>query len=418
MCVRRGSREAIANIRLALVLAPVAAALLLGAGFRARAEEPQPPSDTSDAADVARNLASLQAMAAGDEEAALLDRMIGQMIMVGFSGSSERDKGVAVVRDELAAGTIGGVVLYPENIGRPRQLRNLTAFLANAKSELVPLIAVDQEGGQVQRLTRRNGNIYFPSARDVAARSRLKTPDGALHLYEAMGREIARAGINVNFGPVLDLNVNPRNPVIGSRKRSYGTDPVTVTNLARAFIVAHREANVVTAAKHFPGHGSSLTDSHKVLADISKSWREKEIKPYQALAHDGMLDMVMVGHLYHPTFSDGPGVPASLSARAVRALRNWIHFDGVVVSDDLEMGAVARSFSLEERVIMAVNAGTDLLVYSNVNTGDPDIGTRIHAIIAQAVQDGRIKRARIEEAYGRILLLKRRLMQHDLAGKW
>ncbi len=131
-----------------------------------------------------------------------------------------------------------------------------------------------------------------------------------------------------------------------------------------------------------------------------------------------MLDMVMVGHLYHPTFSDGPGVPASLSGRAVRALRGWIGFDGVVVSDDLEMGAVARAYSLEERVIMAVNAGTDLLVYSNVKTRDSDMGARIHAIIAQAVKDGRIKRARIEEAYGRILLLKRRLMQHDLAGKW
>jgi beta-N-acetylhexosaminidase len=399
-----------------LLLMLLAAALLLGA--RARAEEAQAPSDASDGTDIARDLASLQAMAAGDDEAALLDRMIGQMIMVGFPGAGERDKGVAAGRDELAAGTIGGVVLYPENIGRPRQLRNLTAFLANAKSELVPLIAVDQEGGQVQRLTRRNGNIYFPSARDVAVRPWFKTHDGALHLYEAMGRELARAGINVNFGPVLDLNVNPRNPVIGKRKRSYGADPTTVTNLARAFIAGHREANVVTAAKHFPGHGSSLTDSHKVLADISRSWREKEIKPYQALAHDGMLDMVMVGHLYHPTFSDGPGVPASLSARAVRALRNWIHFDGVVASDDLEMSAVARSFSLEERVIMAVNAGIDLLVYSNVNTRDPEIGARIHGIIAQAVKDGRIKRARIEEAYGRILLLKRRLMQHDLSGKW
>ncbi len=418
MCVRRGSRQAIATVGLALILAPVAAVLLLGAGFRAWAGEAQAASEASDAADVARNLASLQAMAAGDEEAALLDRMIGQMIMVGFTGNSERDKGVAAVRDELARGTIGGVVLYPDNIGRPRQLRNLTAFLANANSELVPLIAVDQEGGQVQRLTRRNGNIYFPSARDVATRPQLKTHDGALHLYEAMGREIARAGINVNFGPVLDLNVNPQNPVIGRRNRSYGTDPTTVSNFARAFIAGHREANVVTAAKHFPGHGSSLTDSHKVLADISRSWREKEITPYVKLAHDGMLDMVMVGHLYHPTFSDGPGVPASLSARSVRALRNWIHFDGVVVSDDLEMAAVARAFSLEERVIMAVNAGIDLLVYSNVKTGDRDIGTRIHGIIAQAVKDGRIKRARIEEAYGRMLLLKRRLMQHDLSGKW
>jgi len=126
------------------------------------------------------------------------------------------------------------------------------------------------------------------------------------------------------------------------------------------------------------------------------------------------------GHLYHPRFSDGEGVPASLSERAIRALRayGYIGFKGVVVSDDMEMSAVRKSYSREDRVVMAINAGTDLLVFSNVKTRDPELGVKIHAIIADAVRDGRIPRARIEEAYGRILLLKRRLMQHDLAGKW
>ena len=397
----------------------VVAALLLGTGPRAGAAETSSADEASDAGEIAGSLASLRAMAAAADEE-LLDRMIGQMIMVGFGGDDERDRGVAAVRDQLAQGTIGGVVLYPENIRGARQLRNLTALLANAKSDLVPLIAVDQEGGTVQRLTRRNGYAYFPSARDVANKRTLKTPDGALHLYEAMARELAHAGINVNFGPVVDLNVNPKNPVIGRRKRSFGSDPKVVTDLARAFITAHRKANVVTAAKHFPGHGSSSTDSHKVLADISKSWREKEIEPYVALAHQGLLDMVMVGHLYHPRFSDGPNVPASLSARAVGALRakGWIGFNGVVVSDDMEMGAVRKSYSLEQRVVMAINAGTDLIVSSNVKARDPALGPRIHAIIAAAVRDKRIPRARIEAAYGRMLLLKRRLMQHDLAGVW
>jgi beta-N-acetylhexosaminidase len=131
------------------------------------------------------------------------------------------------------------------------------------------------------------------------------------------------------------------------------------------------------------------------------------------------LDMVMVGHLYHPRFSDGDRLPASLSASAVHALRadGYIGFKGVVVSDDMGMGAVRERYSLEDRVIKAINAGIDLLVFSNVKSRDPDLGIKLHAMIAQAVRDGRIPRARIEAAYGRIVELKLRLMQHDLAGK-
>ena len=106
----------------------------------------------------------------------------------------------------------------------------------------------------------------------------------------------------------------PANPVIGQRERSFGADPNTVTALARAFITAHRDADIVTVAKHFPGHGSSHADSHKGFADVSMSWKEIELEPYRALAKDGLLDAVMIGHLYHPRFSDGAKLPASLSA--------------------------------------------------------------------------------------------------------
>ena len=361
--------------------------------------------------------------AAGDSEPPppadpRLDAMIGQMIMVGFLGETEHDAGVKAVRDQLANGTIGGVVLYPENIGAPKELRDLTAFLRNAKSSMVPFIAVDQEGGTVQRLTRRNGHHYFPSAYSVGRNPSYAVGDSAEKLYAAMAEELAYAGFNLNFGPVVDLNLNPNNPVIGQRDRSFSADPNTVTALARAFILAHRAADIVTVAKHFPGHGSSHVDSHKGLPDISQSWREIELEPYRTLAKEDLLDAVMIGHLYHPTFSDGAKLPASLSGRAVRALRDKsIGFDGVVVSDDLEMGAVREAYSLEERVIKAVNAGTDLLVFSNVQSKDVELGPKIHAIIADAVRDGRISRIRIEAAYGEITALKRRLMAHDLSGE-
>jgi beta-N-acetylhexosaminidase len=357
---------------------------------------------------------------APEAEAKLLEAMIGQMIMVGFLGDNERDAGVMAVRDQLANGVIGGVVLYPENIGSPEGLRALTAFLRNAKTWPPPFIAVDQEGGLVQRLTRQNGHHYFPSARSVGRNPSYASAESAERLYASMAEELAHAGFNLNFGPVVDLNLNPSNPVIGQRDRSFGADPKIVTTLARAFITAHRAADIVTVAKHFPGHGSSHMDSHKALADISSSWEEIELDPYRALAKEGMLDGVMIGHLYHPRFSDGAKLPASLSSKAVRALRNkdWIGFDGVVFSDDMEMGAVAHDYSFDERIIKAINAGTDLLVFSNVKTRDIELGPKIHAVIADAVRDGRISRTRVEQAYGKIKLLKRRLAERDLSGKW
>jgi beta-N-acetylhexosaminidase len=231
-----------------------------------------------------------------------------------------------------------------------------------------------------------------------------------------MAEELAQAGVNLNFGPVVDLNSYPGNPVIARRKRSFGADPKAVAALARAFITAHREANVVTAAKHFPGHGSNRSDSHKVLADISQSWRESELEPYRLLARDGLLDMVMVGAplssaLQRRRRCAGVSVGAGDRGAPGRRLYRLQGRRG-----QRRHGDERKSYSREDRVVMAINAGTDLLVFSNVKTRDPELGVKIHAIIADAVRDGRIPR--IEEAYGRILLLKRRLMQHDLAGKW
>jgi len=345
--------------------------------------------------------------------------MIGQMIMVGFPGDDEKDLGVITVRDQLAKGIVGGVVLFPENIASPPQLKNLIAYLRNARSPR-PFIAVDQEGGKVQRLNRWNGHTWFPSAQSVGRDPSFAVPDAARRLYDKMAIELAEAGFNMNFGPVVDLNLNPSNPVIGGRGRSFGADPDTVTALATAFIEAHRAANVVTVAKHFPGHGSSRVDSHKALADVSQTWREVELEPYRRLAKAGLLDAVMVGHLYHPRFSDMEKLPASLSAKAVRALRNksWIDFNGVVISDDMEMGAVRGHFTLEEIVVKAINAGTDIVVFSNVEAGNPELGAKVHGAIVAAVCDGRISRRRVEQAYGKIVLLKRRLQQKDLSGRW
>ena len=241
---------------------------------------------------------------------------------------------------QLDKDTIGGVVLYPENIGRPKELRGLTAFLRNANPRPCPSSGSIRKGAWCNG-SPTDGHSYFPSAFSVGRNPSFASPASAETLCDH-GGGLAEAGFNLNFGPVVDLNLNPWNPVIGQRDRSFGADPNTVTMLARAFITAHRAADIVTVAKHFPGHGSSHVDSHKALADVSETWKEIELEPYRNLAKEGMLDAVMIGHLYHPRFSDGEKLPASLSRRAVEALRaSYIGFDGVVVSDDMEMGAVS-----------------------------------------------------------------------------
>lgn len=349
-----------------------------------------------------------------------LDRMVGQMIMVGFPGHDENDDGVKAVRAQLNKGTIGGVVLFPENITSPKQVKHLIAFLRNAHWDPRPFIAVDQEGGKVQRLNPGNGFKWFPSAADVARNPSFASPENTEKLYGEMAAELADVGFNMNLGPVVDLNTNPRNPVIGARGRSFSDDPATVTSLAASFIKAHRAANIVTVAKHFPGHGSSAVDSHKALADVSETWREVELEPYRRLAEDGLLDAVMVGHLYHPRFSDTEALPASLSVKAIRALRNehWLDFDGVIISDDMEMGAVRHDFTPEELAVKAIRAGTDIVIFSNVQSSESALGIKTHDALVKAVCDGRLSRVRIEQAYGKIMLLKRRLEQKDLAGKW
>jgi beta-N-acetylhexosaminidase len=336
-----------------------------------------------------------------------IERMIGQMIVTGLVGTDASDPGVVAVRKQLENGVIGGVLLFEHNVRSPQQVRALNDSIRSAGGDTVPLIALDQEGGAVQRLTPSSGYVGFPSPAQVAAGIGPDPGGRALSLYRDMAAELKAAGFNVNFGPLVDLNTNPDNPIIGSIGRSFGADPGEVRKYAGIFNLAHQQANILTAAKHFPGHGSSRTDSHAGFTDISASWHPRELDPFLDLADD--IDMVMIGHLYHPRFSDGPGIPASLSMRAVRSLRNDIGFKGVIVSDDMEMGAL-RTFSFADRVVRAIAAGTDLLIFANRVAPADDLGLRVHKAILCAVRSGTIARSRVERAYQRILRMKRTLV--------
>ena len=389
---------------------------------RSDASEPPPASERRVAALPSETAAAPPAVPAKapdrQDVSPALNKMIGQMLLIGFRGQTPSDPGVRRVADQLKAGKAGGVIFMSRNIESPQQVRNLTRlFAAAAKDQPTLFIGVDQEGGYVQRLARSKGFNTHPSAERLGARN---DPQGAYSTYRKLALELRDYGFNLNFGPVVDLNVNPANPVIGRLKRSFGTDPDHVASFAKAFVFAHNETGVLTVAKHFPGHGSSETDSHDELVDISKSWSEAELRPYRKLIEANAIDMIMTGHLYHPSLSDGQGVPVSLSRRGIHTvLRESLNFDGVVITDDLDMRGVRESRTFEDAVISAAAAGNDILLITNANGYMPDLPGRAAAAIRNGLDEGRLSVAQIEESYQRVLKLKEELsrLQRTATGR-
>lgn len=339
--------------------------------------------------------------------AVTLAEMAGQMVVVGFEGDDVGDASVRKVTEDLAEGRIGGVMFLKKNVKSLEAAEAMNAAF-RAASPIVPFITVDQEGGAVERLTKSVGFKEVPNARTVAANN---SPEAAEAIYAEMAKGIADVGFTVNFGPVADLERNPNNQVIAKFGRAFGKDAETVIAYDRAFIEAHRAEGVLTSLKHFPGHGSSTADSHEGFVDITKTWSEDELEPYRVLIDEDMADMVMIGHLYHADYATGDErLPASLSPRWIDGvLRGDLDFDGVVISDDLEMGAIRDHFDLEETVVRAVSAGMDILLFSNTAYQRPSLGKEVVDILVEKAEADPDFAARIEASYARILALKTRL---------
>lgn len=352
------------------------------------------------------SLVSITAM--GGAQAQTLEQMAGQMIVVGFQGTSVDDASVKALRQEIADGALGGVMYLKLNVTSLAAVKAMNEAFRAASPELLPLITLDQEGGAVERLTEDVGFKEIPRATTVAEQNNAA---GAERIYEGMAKGVADLGFSVNFGPVVDLDINPNNAVITKFGRSFGKDAKTVESYAKAFIDAHHAAGLVTSLKHFPGHGSSTADSHEGFVDITDTWSAEELEPYRLLIAEGYNDLVMVGHLYHADYAgEDEQTPSSLSPQWITdVLRNQLHFSGVVISDDLEMGAIREHYTLEETVTKAVRAGMDVLLFSNTAKYRPGLADEIRAIlIAEAEKDPEF-RARIEESYNRIVALKQRI---------
>ncbi|MEZ5923718.1 MAG: glycoside hydrolase family 3 N-terminal domain-containing protein [Hyphomicrobiaceae bacterium] len=355
------------------------------------------------------DLMSLGMAPAGPHQArtADLDHMIGQMLVVGFYGQSASDGFTRKILGQVRDGRIGGVILMDQNIRSRDQLERLTSALHAADPPLPLLIAIDQEGGAVQRLGPKQGVPRLPGAARLARQGSLER---ATELYAGLATELKTLGINLNLGPVVDLARNPRSRIIVRQGRSFGTDPGTVAAFAEAFIRAHRRAGVLTAAKHFPGHGSTAADSHRGLIDLTESWSESELEPYRMLVGSEPPPIVMVGHLHLDRFDADAKIPATLSKEAIESmLRGEIGYQGAVITDDLEMGAIRRTYKTEDAAVLAIAAGNDLVLISNTRRPDPFLPERLLAKVRAAVLDGTIPRRRIEDAYHRIVALKRML---------
>lgn len=336
-----------------------------------------------------------------------LEEMAGQLIVVGFAGETLDDPDTRMIRDYIASGRIGGVMYLRRNVRSLADVLAMNAAFLAAHPDLPPLIALDQEGGFINRLSDAVGFAQIPSAQVMGQ----GTVYAARLIYADLAQRLSALGFNVNFGPVVDLNLNPENPIIARYERAFGVDPVQVAAFGAAFVEGHRAAGVLTALKHFPGHGSSTGDTHEGFVDVTAVWQPQELAPYRILIDAGLVDMVMAAHIYDARMADDDlQLPVSLSPTWIQGvLRGELGFDGVVISDDLGMGAVQSRFDLQQTIVRAVHAGNDILLFANFENYRPELAAEVHAILVAEARRDPAFAARIEESYRRIVTLKQQL---------
>lgn len=337
-----------------------------------------------------------------------LDEMIGQMIILGFKGNSVNSKGFKNVIKDLNNGKISGVIFFEDNIKSPENLHKMTKAVYKTRMQARPFIAIDMEGGQIQRMNSNNGFKNFPAATEIASVGDTKK---AHETYSLMAESLSSMLFNLNFAPCVDLDLND-DSILHKKQRVYSKNPAKVSAYANEFIDAHYEKNIITTLKHFPGHGSVSGDTHLGFVDASKTYKESELVPYKDLMFKNDLQMVMVSHIFNENLD--LIYPATLSYNTVSLLLRYkMGFDGVVITDDLDMGAIKQEFDLEETVIQAINAGNDILLFSNRKSNNPNLADDINKIIKDAILEGLIEPIRIQQSYDRIIKLKQTIVANE-----
>lgn len=325
-----------------------------------------------------------------------LREKVGQLFMLGIEGTEPTKD----LRELFKAYHPGGVILFNRNLEEPEQ----AAHLINALQKLAPkmplFVSIDQEGGRVARLPK--GFTTFPGQGTIG---KTDNPEMAYSFAEVTALELRAIGVNMNLTPVLDVNTNPENPIIGDR--AFGNDPLQVETLGLAVIAGLQDNGVIACGKHFPGHGDTTADSHKKLPTVSQGigrLRDIELRPFQHCFNNG-LTAVMSAHVLYPALD--PESPATLSSKIMTdLLRTQMHFKGLALTDDLEMHAVLDHYGIEEAAIRSLQAGCDILLVCK----DPDRQAAAMEAVYLAVKKEIMPLLRFDQALLRVFETKERFL--------
>ncbi len=338
------------------------------------------------------------AMFCPDIKANNLDSKIAQMIIVGFEGDSIHSPGFKKILNQIENNEISGVIIFAKNIKSKKDLIEMNKKILS-KAKITPFIAIDNEGGYVQRYDF----IDSKSAKEV---SKLDM-DSIKQEYSKMAQLEKELKINFNFAPCVDLELE-KNSIISKSERSYGNEPEKVVEIAKIFISEHNKRKIITSIKHFPGHGSTKGDTHKGFVDATNTFSDKELIPYFKLSKSDKLNTVMVSHIFNSDFDKN--YPASLSKSTIDFLKNRINYQGLIVSDDYDMGAIRKNYTLRQIVVNSINSGVNIMLFSNnIDKKDKNLALKIRKIIKEEIKKGTIKEEAIEDSYKKIIELKKNL---------
>ena len=328
-----------------------------------------------------------------------LDEKIGQMIIIGFNTDDINSKEFNSILKKIEKSQISGVILFSKNIKSKEDLIKMNNLI-KSKNKLTPIISIDNEGGKVERMKF----IHNLSAFEISK----KDEDTIIKEYSSMAKNLKDVGINCNFAPVVDLGINEKS-IIVEKQRAYSKEPNEVIKASKIFIDEHNKNKIMTTLKHFPGHGSVTGDTHKGFVDSTLTFKKEELEPYYKLINNNKLNCIMVSHIFNSDFDDI--YPASLSRKTIKdKLINEMNYRNVVVSDDYDMGAIRKNYSLDEIVVNSINAGVNLMIFSN-NLGyrDINIDKKINKIVKKNLKSGKINILDIDNSFNKVFELKKEL---------